>query len=391
MPFEQFMERKHILFISSWYPNRNNPTHGIFNRYFAEACSKFHHISIIHVCSEENLKTDFEITETQEDNITTVIIYYRKINSQLPLISSLLKHRRLISGFEQGCERILKLKGKPDLIQLNVVMPAGIGAHHLSTRYNIPLIVNENWSGYMPEDGNYKGFFLKHFTEKIIRHAKMIVPVSLALKEAMLSHGLEGNYHIIPNVVNVSRFVPQAKSFSDTVTLLHISTLDDNPKNVSGIIRAFANVKDHKVILNIIGEGPEAAQHQQLVRDLKLGNRIHFLGRRMGQELVDEMNKCDALLMFSFYETFSLVMAEAFSCGKPVISSKVGIAAGMPAELGITVEKGNEKALTEAVEKFIQNKSNYNPDVIRNYAIKHYSSEFVGAEFDRVYREVLGA
>jgi glycosyltransferase involved in cell wall biosynthesis len=383
------MERKHILFISSWYPNRNNPTHGIFNRYFAEACSKFHHISIVHVCSEENLKAEFEITQTQENDITSVIIYYRKVNSQLPLVSSLLKRSKLISGFEQGYERILKLKGKPDLIQLNVIMPAGIGAYHLSAKYNIPLIVNENWSGYMPEDGNYKGFFLKRFTEKIIRRAKMILPVSVALKEAMLSHGLKGNYHIIPNVVNVSRFVPKPKSPSEMTRLLHISTLDDNPKNVSGIIKAFANVKDQNVVLNIIGNGPEAAQHKQLVRQMKLENRIRFLGIKMSQDLVNEMNECDALLMFSFYETFSLVMVEAFSCGKPVISSRVGIAAGMPPELGITVEAGNEKALTEAIETFINTKSNYNPEVIRNYAVKHYSSEFVGAEFDKVYRKVL--
>jgi glycosyltransferase involved in cell wall biosynthesis len=148
-------------------------------------------------------------------------------------------------------------------------------------------------------------------------------------------------------------------------------------------------VKDQHVILNIIGEGPEAAKHQQLVREMKLESRIRFLGRRMEQDLVDEMNKCDALLMFSFYETFSLVTAEAFSCGKPVISSRVGIAAGMPSELGITVEKGNEKALTEAIEKFIQTRKAYDPAIIREYAVKHYSSEFVGAEFDKVYREVL--
>lgn len=96
----------------------------------------------------------------------------------------------------------------PDLIQLNVIMPMGIGAYYLSGKYNIPYVINENWSGYCEEDGNYKGFIQKYYTEKIVKKAKAILPTSVYLKEAMLAHGLIGNYTVVPNVVDTARFKP---------------------------------------------------------------------------------------------------------------------------------------------------------------------------------------
>src|SRR6478672_5101254 len=95
------MKSKHILFISSWYPNRNNTTHGIFNRYFAEAVSLFNKVSVIHVCSDENLKNDFELVP-EEDRIRTVTVYYKKVTSPLPVIAPLQKRKKILEAFSKG-------------------------------------------------------------------------------------------------------------------------------------------------------------------------------------------------------------------------------------------------------------------------------------------------
>src|SRR5436853_6597560 len=117
--------KKHILFISSWYPNRNDPTHGIFNQHFAEAASLYNNISVLHVCSDENLKTEFEFVEENKNKIFTLTVYYKKIKSGFPFLSALKKKNRVIKAFELGYEKLFK-KGKLDLIQLNVIMPMGL-------------------------------------------------------------------------------------------------------------------------------------------------------------------------------------------------------------------------------------------------------------------------
>ncbi len=45
--------------------------------------------------------------------------------------------------------------GLPDVVQLNVIQKQGALALWLKRRYNIPYIIVEHWSGYLPENGQF--------------------------------------------------------------------------------------------------------------------------------------------------------------------------------------------------------------------------------------------
>ena len=384
--------QKHILFISSWYPNRQDPTHGIFNRFFADAAALYNKVSVLHICSDEHLKTDYECVEARENNILTVTVYYKKVNSSLPFFSQLKRKNKVLKAFDLGFDMLAKKEGKPDLIQLNVIMPMGIGAYHLSEKHGIPYVINENWSGYCEEDGNYKGFVQQFYTKKIVKKAKAIMPTSTYLKDAMLSHGLTGNYMVVPNVVNIHVFRPEEQAKNEATNLIHISSLNDKEKNVSGLIRAFGNAsqKNSALQLNIVGEGVDKEKYRALVKQLQLENKIKFKGRLMGKDLVKEMNANDALIMFSNYETFCLVIIEAFACGKPVITSNAGaIKTYMKPELGIMVEKEKEDELTQAILEFTENAEKYDRHFIREFAVDNYSYEKVGEKLNEIYKLAL--
>lgn len=385
-------KKKHILFISSWYPNRQDPTHGIFNRFFAEAAALYNEVSVVHVCSDENLKSDFECVESLEAGILTLTVYYKKIKSTLPFFSQFLKKKLVLQAFDYAYNELGRRREKPDLIQLNVIMPMGIGAYHLSKKYSIPYVINENWSGYTKEDGNYKGFVQQFYTRKIIKDAEAIMPTSTYLKEAMLSHGLDGNYQVVPNVVNVHAFKPTAKEKSKLTKFIHVSSLNDREKNVSGIIKAFAiAIKQNPDIeLNIVGEGVDKEKYKALVKNLKLEENIKFKGRMVSKLLIAEMNASDALIMFSNYETFCLVIIEAFACAKPVITSNAGaIKTYMKPELGILVEKTDETALAKAILEFTQTSEKFDKEYIRNFAVENYSYEKVGEKLNEIYDQAI--
>lgn len=384
--------KKHILFISSWYPNRTNPTHGIFNRYFVEAAAINSQVSVLHVCSEDSLTNEFEFNWKEEQGIVTLIVYYKKISGTTSLISRLKKRQRLLRAFDLGYEKLQQKYGKPDLMQLNVIMPAGIGVKHLSAKHGIPYVINEGWSGYCPEDGSYKGFFQKYYTQRIAAGAEAIMPVSDYLKEAMLSHNLIGNYTVVPNVVDIHLFVPKEKEESPITKYVHISTLDDVQKNVSGIIRAFKNVQqiNPHTELTIIGENADKEILQKLANDLGLSDQIIFKGRLKIEQIVNEINASDVLVMFSNYETFSLVIAEAFACGKPVITSRAGgLTDFVTPDLGFIVEKKNEEQLADAMLNFALHKKNYDRKHIRDYVLERYSKEKIGEQLNQVYDRVL--
>ena len=269
----------------------------------------------------------------------------------------------------------------------------GIGVYHLSKKHNIPYVINENWSGYGKEDGNYKGFVQQFYTRKIVKEAKAIMPTSSYLQEAMLSHGLNGNYIVVPNVVNVHEFKPEEIPHKHTLTkLIHISSLNDREKNVSGLLNAFAKaLKENAALeLNIVGEGIDKVNYQNQVRALQIHSKVNFKGRLFRKDLVSEINENDALIMFSNFETFCLVIIEAFACGKPVITSNAGaIKTYMKPELGIMVETQNEAALASAILTFAAGTHKFDSNSIRKFAVENYSYEKVGEKLNGIYNLAL--
>jgi glycosyltransferase involved in cell wall biosynthesis len=78
------------------------------------------------------------------------------------------------------------------------------------------------------------------------------------------------------------------------------------------------------VRLVIVGDGPMRPQLQAEVARKGLTN-IHFASRLRREETYDALKKAAFLIVPStWYETFGLVVAEAFACGTPVLGSRIG-------------------------------------------------------------------
>lgn len=349
---------------------------------------------MLHVASDTSLTNErFGIVEERSGDIYTVWAYYRKVKTRFPFISHWIKRRRLLQAYDRGYEILLRNAGSPDLIQLNVAMPAGIGVMHLSKKHSLPFVLNEGWTGYMPADGSYRGFFLKWFTKKIVSAARLIMPVSEALEEAMKHHGLNGNYKIVPNVVNTRNFgIISAANDNGALKLIHISTLDQRQKNVSGIINAVEKALQNNVALRLtlVGDGDDKRMLEEQVKQQGLGDFISFKGVMLKEEIVKEIQAHDALIMFSNYESFCVVIAEAMACGKPVISSRCGgLTSLITDDLGYTVEPGDETALAKAILQLNTNKNRFEPAAIRKFVTGHFDQDVIARKLNEVYNSVL--
>ncbi len=339
----------HILFISSWYPNKTNSTHGIFNKDFVKAASINNTVSVLHVCSSQNIgNTDFITEPFFDENIFNYFIYYKKITST-SLFAKYSKLNKTNQLYELGYSKIVEQFGKPDIIHLNVILPAGFGAIHLSKKHKIPLVINECWTGYMPQDGRFKGFLMKFFTKKIISHAKFVLPVSESLKKEMQNQGLSANYKVIPNIISFN--LNTNSTINSAQTFIHVSTLDDDQKNIVGILNAFASSYKQKptISLNIIGAIPNK-NLTQLVQQLNLQSCVNFLGILTKEDLKKEFENCLGLIMFSNYESFGVVIGESVSFLKPVITTNCGgITEHIISEFGYLIPPKDEKALSKAI------------------------------------------
>lgn len=387
-------KRFKVLFISSWYPNRNAPTYGIFIKRHAEAVSLSNEVTSLYVCSEKDLPEEFAITESSENGIDTVIVYYRKVASAIPFFSQWLKFKRYLKGYRLGYERVLKKMGKPDIVHCNILFPAGLMALWLKKNHSIPYIVTENWTGYLPSDGSYKGAALKYYTTRIAGNASMLTPVSADLQQAMHSHGFTQPSVIVPNVVDTSLFFPaEKKGPNSKKTLIHVSALDDKQKNISGILRCISKVfaERQDFVLNIIGDGPDRKALEKLANHLGiLGTAVQFKGLMLREQLAAELRNSDAFVLFSNYENLPCVLIEALASGIPVIATRIG---GTPehitGKLGMLIEPGDEPALADAIREMLNTCKSYDSNHLRNYATEQFSYANVGKQFHLIYEKVL--
>jgi L-malate glycosyltransferase len=380
---------QHILFISSWFPTPEKKSHGIFFKRHAEAASLFNQISAIHVCSGQSNHIEAQL----EHQVYTIIGTYKKVNHELPIISNIQKLWRSFSCFKKCYKALIGATSVPNLVLLNVIFPAGIFVLWLHYIKKLPFIIQEQWSGYYPEDGNYQGFIMKKTTELCVKHAKAILVVSNKLEQSMNAHGLKNSYIKIGNVVDTDLFVPHAHHGIVPFKFVHVSTINDKEKNISGIIEAahFLRSKNISFRIDIVGDGPERETFETFAKQYQLLNKVvYFHGFKLPQEVAAMMAQAHCFILNSNYEGLPCVLLEAMSCGIPVISTKVGaVPEIIDFTQGMIIKPNDAKELSIAMEDIISSYSQYNGNQIRSKIIEKYSYPAIAKDFDIIFKSIL--
>ena len=111
----------------------------------------------------------------------------------------------------------------------------------------------------------------------------------------------------------------------------------------------------------------------------------------MSRELVlKEMQNCSFFVLTSNYETFGIVIIEALSCGKPVVSTKcVGPEEIINDTNGLLVEKENVKSLSKGLVYMYKNINNYNSKQIRENCVNLYGEKSFILQINKAYKKVL--
>lgn len=381
------MSRKNILFITSWYPNQEDPTLGIFVKRHAQAAALYNNVYVLYVRSVENIKKP-TVQLIEQDNFNELIIEYPKVGFKIPGLNSILKLKKFKHFYNQGFN-ILKKKGfTPDLVHCNVMNPVGLVALEWKKKHKIPYVITEHWTGYLDSDNRYAtDSKLKFFIPKVANHADKILPVSNDLEKALIRHGLGEDHSVVRNVVDTNSFILNRK---ENTQFLVIADLENQQKNISGIVRAFSkfNVKNPEISLTIAGGGDDESTIREEISHYKLDNKIHLIGRVNANKLSKQLNKSHALVLFSNYENLPCVIVESFACGTPVISTDVGgIKEILNQNRGILIQAKNEEALIDAFSQ-VMNK-NWKTEEIQQYAEDNFSLSQIGERFNDIYKEIL--
>lgn len=178
------MSRKKILWLASWYPNKNDPFDGDFIQRHARAASLYNDIHVIYV-------TDAFINKSVEESfnfatgLTEQVIYFKKQKGFIGRLKKQLAWRKL---FLQAAKNYITKYGMPHLVHVHVPWKAGLIALCLKKQYGLNFIVSEHWGIYnIAVKDNYasKPAWMRDLIRKIFNEAKHFVSVSKSLAEGV--------------------------------------------------------------------------------------------------------------------------------------------------------------------------------------------------------------
>ncbi len=376
------MKKINVLHLLSWFPRPDQPMSGNFCLKHIRSVSDDVNSVVLSAYIDPDV-SQREIEVVNYANFQQVLIHV----PASPLPSSI----SLFLAYNAGFTYIRKHFFQPDLMHLHVALPLGKMAFYWKKRHRLPYLLTEHWTIYQPQNNDVLVGKLKRKIVKIANNAELIMPVSLDLQRCMEGHGVHNRFKVIFNLVNTDIFKLGAPHSSNKKRILHISTLRDEAKNFSGILRVIERLCQQRddFELHVIHDY-EAPEFKTFVKEHHLEDCVIFHGKKTSAEVAKAYQEADFFVLFSNFENLPCVIVEAFASGVPVLSTAVGgIAEILSPERGILIPQGDEDALLQGMNQLLDHSSEYDRQAIRDYAIKTFAAQNIGQQIFEAYKEVV--
>jgi alpha-1,3-rhamnosyl/mannosyltransferase len=163
-------------------------------------------------------------------------------------------------------------------------------------------------------------------------------------------------------------------------------------KNLSSLVRAFAEVPDASLQLLLCGNafGHEGVVQGEIER-LRLGERVRLTGFVADSDLIGLLAGAIAIVQPSLDEGFGLPPLEAMALGTPVIASRAGSHPEIVADAGILVDPLDVGGWADAICHVLDDEELRDRMIVagRERSV-HFTWEQTAAQTLAVYRSALG-
>jgi glycosyltransferase involved in cell wall biosynthesis len=194
---------------------------------------------------------------------------------------------------------------------------------------------------------------------------------SLFIQKKMIEGGIAPErIHLIKNFVRVQDYTPNYENDGYLLYFGQVSYI----KGIDVLLKALQHIPKVRLIVAGRGDGIRRYKRFCQVHNLK----VSFIGFQSGRTLRKLISNCLAVVVPSVcYESFGLVVLEAFACGKPVVGSNHGGIAELIVEdeTGYLFDPGNSHALAEKINMVL----NY-PEKLKEMG--HAARKKVESEFN---------
>lgn len=217
----------------------------------------------------------------------------------------------------------------------------------------------------------YKRLFSEkdsYIGERCLGKVDLFLPSTRMALDALALEGVKGERmeHIYPGI-DTGRFSPGGKRDArsrfnvpeETIAVLFAGRLVSH-KGLFTMLCAAKELERLSVIGNFIfliaGSGGQRRQMEKMAEEMGVKKYFSFLGN-VPYENIQELYRASDIFMLpstmkeNIQEQFGLVIAEALSCGVPVVGSSSGAIPEVVGDAGLIVPPGDYKALATAIKR----------------------------------------
>jgi glycosyltransferase involved in cell wall biosynthesis len=188
------------------------------------------------------------------------------------------------------------------------------------------------------------------------------VDIFIAPSRFMANKLISNNFDIkkikyLPNFLNSNEADSDLTENREENYILFFGRLSKE-KGVDVLIKSIGLLENKETKLKIVGEGEELNNLKKLAKELKLEERVEFLGYKSGDELKTIIKKANFIVAPSvWYENAPYSILEAFLYKKAVVGSLVGGISELVVEgkSGLTFEIGNQLELAKKADYLLAN------------------------------------
>jgi glycosyltransferase involved in cell wall biosynthesis len=214
---------------------------------------------------------------------------------------------------------------------------------------------------------------------RALRRAQHVITISSFSKTRLCLAFPEALHKttVIPPGVTAGFFhnghAPKEKNFFLTVTRLDET---DRIKNVHGVIRALAELKDdydfrYRVVAGAV-TGSYRSELEHLIVETSLSDKVSIEGRKTEEELADYYTRADLFILASYaenqnFEGFGIVFLEANAAGTPVLTTREGGMVDYVREgvNGFFTEDPSPSGLKTALKRYLDGGLSFDPEQVR--------------------------
>lgn len=260
----------------------------------------------------------------------------------------------------------------------------------------IPVIITGtfNYNLGLPGDYMSRPGWHKRLIRFALREASANIFVS-RLEHSLIQEVFTVNKPVyIPHVVDTSFYTPGGPRERTMVfNLAWSGRINARRKCLPQIIQAVPKVLEVEPNAQFIFAGMPGEAHPELVslaKALGVEHAVEWKGVLDEREKLHYLQKCGVYVSPSLYEGFGLAIAEALSCGAPVVTSSVGAVPEVAGEAAIYVDGQNPTDIASGIIQLMQNPelSSTLSRLGRSRILQEFSYEVRRSGIRRLLREV---